>query len=86
MAPLIELLKKSKQFKWTERCQASFDLLKPKITKATVMILPYVVRPFTIYMDVSGVAIGAILTQDGKVVAYKSRRMNAIKQRYPIYD
>eukprot|EP01018_Ginkgo_biloba_P039789 Gb_05221 [translate_table: standard] len=41
---------------------------------------------FTLYTDASGVAIGVVLTQDGKVVDYESRKMNEVEQRYPIFD
>eukprot|EP01018_Ginkgo_biloba_P018972 Gb_14590 [translate_table: standard] len=86
VAPLTELLKKSRRFKWTDKCQMSFDLLKQKLIEAPILTLPDVSRPFTIFTDASGVAIGVVLTQDGKVVAYESRKMNEAEQRYPIYD
>lgn len=43
-------------------------------------------RPFKIYSNASGVAIGVVLTQDKKVVAYESRKMYEVEQRYPIFD
>lgn len=43
-------------------------------------------KPFTLYTDASGVEIGAILTQEGKVIAYESRKMNEAERRYPIFD
>lgn len=61
-------------------------MLKQKITKALVLTLLDVERPFTIFTNPSGVAIRAILTQDGRVVAYDSRKMNEIEQRCPIYE
>eukprot|EP01018_Ginkgo_biloba_P003633 Gb_16330 [translate_table: standard] len=86
IAPLTELLKKSKRFKWTEQCQTSFDILKHKLTEALILTLPDVAKPFTLYIDASGVAIGVVLTKEGKVIAYESRKMNEAEMRYPICD
>ena len=63
VAPLTELLKKSKRFKWTDQCQKSFEILKQKLTKAPILTLPDMAKPFTLYTDASGIAIGAVLTQ-----------------------
>eukprot|EP01018_Ginkgo_biloba_P010339 Gb_18720 [translate_table: standard] len=86
VAPLTELFKKSKKFKWTDKCQMRFDLLNHKLIEAPILTLLDVSRPFTIFTDAGGVAIGVVLTQDGKVVAYECRKMNEAEQRYPIYD
>eukprot|EP01018_Ginkgo_biloba_P018667 Gb_31742 [translate_table: standard] len=74
------------RFKWMNQCQASFDILRQKLTEAPILTLPDMARPCTLFIDASGVAIGAILTQDGKVIAYESRKMNEAERRYPIYD
>ena len=86
VAPLTELLKKFERFKWTDKCQMSFDLLKKKLIEAPILTLLDVSRPFTIFTDAIGVAIGVVFTQDGKVVAYESRKMNEVEKRYLIYD
>eukprot|EP01018_Ginkgo_biloba_P004724 Gb_28015 [translate_table: standard] len=85
-APLTELLKKSKRFKWTDQCQKSFDILKQKLTDAPILTLPDMEKPFTLYTDASGIAIGVVLTQQGKVIAYESRKMNDAEKKYPIFD
>eukprot|EP01018_Ginkgo_biloba_P010333 Gb_18705 [translate_table: standard] len=64
----------------------SFDLLKQKLIEAPILTLPNVSRPFSIFTDASGVAIGVVPTQDGKVMAYEIRKMNEVEKRYPIYD
>eukprot|EP01018_Ginkgo_biloba_P010340 Gb_18721 [translate_table: standard] len=86
VAPLTELLKKSKRFKWTEQCQKSFEILKQKFTEAPILTLPDTAKPFTLYTDASGIAVGAVLTQEGKVIAYERRKMNDAERRYPIFD
>jgi len=85
-APLEKLSKKSKRFKWIDQCQASFDILKHKLIEAPILILPDMARPFTLFIYASGVAIRAVLNQDGKVIAYESRQMNEAERRHPIFD
>eukprot|EP01018_Ginkgo_biloba_P010336 Gb_18708 [translate_table: standard] len=86
VAPSTKLLKKSKRFKSMNQCQASFEILKQKLTEAPILTLPDMARPFTLFTNASGVSIGAVLTQDGKVIAYESRKMNEAEGRYPIFD
>eukprot|EP01018_Ginkgo_biloba_P008930 Gb_12471 [translate_table: standard] len=79
--PLTELLKK-----WTDQCQASFDILKQMLTEAPILTLPNMARPFTLFTDASEVPIGVVSTQDEIVIAYESRKKNEAERRYPIFD
>jgi hypothetical protein len=38
--PMTSLLEKGKEFKWTEKCQESFDQLRSKLMAAPVLIMP----------------------------------------------
>ena len=38
------------------------------------------------YSDVSGIGLGCVLMQDGKVVAYASRQLKLHEQNYPTHD
>ena len=62
-APLYALFKKEKHWKWSDDCQKSFDLLKEKLTSYPVLRQPDFSKPFYIYTDASGVALGAVLSQ-----------------------
>eukprot|EP01018_Ginkgo_biloba_P010316 Gb_18694 [translate_table: standard] len=86
VAPLTELLKKSRRFKWTNQYQISFYFLKKKLIEAPILTLLDVSIPFIIYTNASGVAIGVVLTQDGKEMASESQKINEVEQRYVIYD
>lgn len=55
--------------------QDEFEKLKAALMEDVTIQLPDFAKPFTLYMDASGFAIGAILTQKGdgdseRVVAY----------------
>jgi hypothetical protein len=70
--PMIALLAKKVEFKWTPSCQESFEMLKQKFTTAPVLVLPDVHQPFLVYCDASYTRLGCVLMQEGKVVAYSS--------------
>jgi hypothetical protein len=38
--PMIELLEKDKQFKWTSACEASFQELNKRLTTASILVMP----------------------------------------------
>jgi hypothetical protein len=71
--PMMELLEKDKQFKWMPTCESSFQELKKRLTTATVLVMPDMEKPFSIYCDASGQGLGCVLMHDGHVVAYCSR-------------
>ena len=43
-------------------------------------------KEYTLYSDASGIDLGCVLMQDGKVVAYASRQLKAHEQNYPTHD
>jgi hypothetical protein len=64
-APMMDTMKKrQKSFKWTKEAERSFNILKEKITERLIMVLPNFEKTFQVRCDASGVAIGAIMSQD----------------------
>jgi hypothetical protein len=84
--PLTELLKKDKEWEWNEKKQASFDIVKSKLTNAPLLQYPNFNEPFIVTSDASGYAIGAILRQgklnSDKPIAYASRTLNGAELNY----
>jgi hypothetical protein len=70
--PMTKLLEKDKQFEWTPACEASFQELKKRLTTVSVLLMPDMEKPFSIYCNVSGQGLGCVLMQDGRVLAYAS--------------
>ena len=57
-APIIETIKKDKQpFIWTVEAEKNFQLLKKKITKKPILVLPDLSKPFQVKCDASREAI-----------------------------
>ena len=57
--PLTGLTKKGVRFKWGEKCQAAFDLLKTTLQRPEVMAYPNQVENFVLDTDANLVALGA---------------------------
>ena len=51
--PMTELLKKDTKFKWTEKCEASFQELKKRLVTARVLILPDQRKDYQVCCDAS---------------------------------
>lgn len=84
---IIETIRKDKQpFTWTTEAESKFQLLKKKITEQPILRLPDFGKPFQVTRDASGLAIGAVLSQEDKPVAYFSEKLNDAKQKYSSYD
>ena len=72
-SPLTKLLRKGVKFEWTNKCQNSFDQLKEMLVEAPILTQPTSGKEYTLYSDTSGIGLGCVLMQDGKIVAYASR-------------
>ena len=84
--PMTALLAKKVEFKCTPACQESFEMLKQKLTTASVLVLPDVHKPFSVYCDASYTEPRCVLMQEGKVVAYSSRQLKVHEKNYPTHD
>ena len=86
-APLTETIRGDrKEFKWTTSAAKSFELLKKKVIEQPVLALLDFSNAFQVDCDASGNAIGAILSQEGKPIAYFSEKLNDAKKKYYVYD
>jgi hypothetical protein len=64
--------KRHKYFHWMEEAKKIFKLLKKNITEQPILVLPDFNKKFQVRCDTSGFAIGAVLIQDDKSIAYFS--------------
>ncbi|GJR82871.1 reverse transcriptase domain-containing protein [Tanacetum coccineum] len=70
---LTILTQKSRTFDWGEEQEKAFQTLKDKLCNAPVLALPDGPKDFVVYCDASGLGLGCVLMQRGKVIAYASR-------------
>ena len=85
-APLSRLTQKGVKFAWDDRCEASFQELKQRLTSAPILALPTSSREYTVYSDASRQGLGCVLMQDGRVIAYASRQLKKHEVNHPTHD
>ncbi len=85
--PLTNLLKKSsKTYEWDEVCNETFETLTGILVKAPVLKLPDFDKDFEIHFDVFDFAIRGVPLQDGKLVAFESKKLSETKRRWPTHE
>jgi transposase InsO family protein len=82
LAPLTALTSKNVPFKWTEEHQKNFDAIKRVIGREVLLAYPDFNAPFQIHTDACKTQIGAVISQNGKPIAFYSRKMNSAQQNY----
>ncbi|HVX01002.1 MAG TPA: RNase H-like domain-containing protein, partial [Candidatus Babeliaceae bacterium] len=83
---ITELLKNQVKFVWSPECEKAFQTLKKLLTTAPVLAQPDIEKPFDVYCDASGIGIGCVLMQEGRVIAYASRQLKRHEEHYPTHD
>ena len=85
-SPLHDLTKKRISFRWTNKEVNAFLKLKEKLTTGPVLILPDLRKPFMVMCDACGNSIGAVLQQEGHVVAYESRVLSDVEKSLQVSE
>ncbi|KAE8730965.1 hypothetical protein F3Y22_tig00002841pilonHSYRG00088 [Hibiscus syriacus] len=74
---------KGRDFQWSEEAEASFQLVKQKMTEAPVLALPDFDKVFEVNCDASGVGIGGVLSQ--AVQSLKHWRHNLVQKEFILF-
>ena len=82
IAPLTKLTSKKVPFVWEEKHQKAFETIKMVLSKETLLRYPDFSKEFEIHTDASKSQIGAVISQDGKPIAFYSRRLSDCQTRY----
>ncbi|KAL5848802.1 hypothetical protein ACOSQ4_006815 [Xanthoceras sorbifolium] len=82
--PLTNMLKKD-NFEWTDEAKLAFENLKRAMTQTPVLALPDFNKTFEVYTDASGEAIGAVLVQDNRPLAFISQALGPMKKAWSTY-
>ena len=83
-APLMDLTRKGIDFaaSWTDIHTVAFEELKTALTTSPVLVLPDFTKPFELVSDASLLGTGAVLLQEGKVIAYTSKKFIPAEKNY----
>ena len=82
LAPLTKLAGKNSEWKWTEVEQNAFDTIKRIIARDVLLAFPDFSKPFEIFTDASKHQMGACIAQEGRPIAYYSKKLTASQLNY----
>jgi hypothetical protein len=64
------------KWSWDPIHAKCFEIIKKKIARETLLTYPEFSKPFEIHTDASKVQLGVCISQDGKPIAFYSRKLN----------
>lgn len=71
----LTALTKNDSFLWSEEAQTAFTEMKLALCNAPVLALPDFSKQFIVETDACGRGIGAVLMQEGHLLAYISQHL-----------
>jgi hypothetical protein len=81
--PITKSQKKNKKFVGTEQCTEAFRSLKELLTTTPILKVPDMDADFLVCTDASiQEGLGGVLMQDGRVIAYISRKLRRHEENY----
>ena len=86
LTPLTALTQKGHKFKWTDLEQKAFDEIKRVLAQNTILTYPNFKLPFEIHTDASDLQLGSVIMQEGKPLAFYSRKLNSAQRNYDTRD
>jgi hypothetical protein len=84
LSPLTEVSSgpKNKKLVWNDEQKSAFLELKRMVSKETLLNYPDWSNPFDIHTDASDKQLGAVISQDGKLIAFFSRQLSKAQRNY----
>ena len=80
-----QLKGKGKTFEWGEDQKKSMQKLKVAIATTPILYIVDPNKPFVVETDASNFAVGAVLTQEGRPIAFESKKLDHTQQNYSVY-
>ena len=81
-APLRDLTHQNVKWKWQNKQENALKKLKTELTSDHIMAYFDPLKQTKVIVDASPTGLGALLTQDGKVISYGSRAFSCVESRY----
>ena len=86
LAPLSALTSNKVPFIWKEEHQQAFDSVKRTLAREVLCAYPDFNKPFEIHTDASKRQIGAVISQEGKPIAFYSKKLNKAQNNYTVTE
>ncbi|KAL3692137.1 hypothetical protein R1sor_005788 [Riccia sorocarpa] len=71
---------------WDQKAKEAFGRVKEILASEPVLKLPEFDKPFEVHTDASDFAIGGVLVQESRPVAYESRKLSDREARWPTHE
>ena len=84
--PINSLQKKGNKFNWNQKCEESFKKLKTLLTSAPILRIVDPNKEFVVCTDACNDVLVGVLTQEGHVISYDSRKLKVHKKNYATYE
>ena len=81
LAPISDLTGKA-NFIWTDQCEHAFNTMKSLLSTDVLLVYPNHNLPFEVYSDASAYQMRAAIVQNGRPIAYWSRKFNSTQKNY----
>ncbi|KAK9132762.1 hypothetical protein Scep_012290 [Stephania cephalantha] len=86
VTPITRLTQKDVKFDWNEKFNVTFKILKERLTRAPILVLPESKKGMMVNIDASQVGLGCVLMQGDDAIAYAYRQLKIHKKNYPMHD
>lgn len=83
--PLTDCMR-GQSFLWTPAADDAFQTIEEKLTSAPILVLPDFDSVFELHTDACKLGIGAVLSQQGRPVAFFSETIAGSRAQYSTYD
>ena len=85
--PLTSLTSPKIKYTWSNECQVAFEQVKTMLASPPILSVPTFEKPFKLYVDASGLGLGALLAQDDEEgnehpLSYYSKKFNHYERKY----
>jgi hypothetical protein len=84
--PITSLQRKGVKFQWTLDCEKSFQHLKQLLTSAPILRIIDPDEDFIVCTDACNEGLGGVLSQNGFVICYESRKLKDHERNYATHD
>ena len=71
---------------WDKKCEHSFKKLQESLTTALILIITNPNKDFIVCIDACNDGLGGVLTQEGHIIVYESRKLKIHEKNYATYD
>jgi hypothetical protein len=82
--PITSLQRKRVKFQWIVECEKSFQQLNHLLTSAMILIIVDHNEDFMVCIDACQEGLAGVLSQNGLVVCFESRKLREHEKLYPM--